>query len=54
VSTRIFDPVVASFARVVITLEEMAIGARRIDPFVAAELALILVAGTVRGGAGGL
>jgi len=29
----------------------MAIGAGRIDPFVAAELALILVAGTVRGGA---
>jgi len=54
VSTRILDTVVASFASVVIALEEMAIGASRIDPFVAAKLALILVAGTVGGGAGRL
>jgi len=32
----------------------VAIGAGRIDPFVAAELTLILVAGTVGGGAGRL
>jgi len=53
-STRILDPVVASFASVVIALEEVAIGAGRIDPFVAAELTLIFVAGTVGGGAGRL
>jgi len=53
-STRILDTVVASFASVVIALEEVAIGAGRIDPFVAAELTLILVAGTVGGGAGRL
>ena len=53
-STRILDTVVASFASVVIALEEMPIGAGRIDPFVAAELTLILVAGTVGGGAGRL
>ena len=46
------DTIVASFAGVVVAFEEVAIGAGRIDTFVAAELALIVVAGTVGGGAG--
>ena len=46
------DAVVAGLAGVVVAFEEVAIGAGGIYTFVAAELALIFVAGTVGGGAG--